>query len=36
MAGRNSNNVRYADKPILMRESEEDLKSHLMREKEQP
>ena len=33
MAGRNSNNLRYADEPILMTQSEEDLKNLLMREK---
>ena len=33
--GRNSNNLRYADDTILMAESEEELKSHLMRVKEE-
>ena len=32
-AGRNINNLRYADEPILMTQSEEDLKNLLMREK---
>ena len=30
IAGRNINNLRYADDTILMAESEEELKSHLM------
>ena len=34
MAGRNINNLRYADDTTLMIESEEDLKSLLMRVKE--
>ena len=34
IAGRNSNNFRYADDTILMAESEEKLKSLLMRVKE--
>ena len=34
IAGRNSNNLRYADDIILMAESEEELKSFLMRVKE--
>ena len=34
-AGRNSNNLRYADDAILMAESEEDLKTTLMRMKEE-
>ena len=33
IAGRNSNNVRYADDNILMAESEEELKSLLMKVK---
>ena len=33
-AGRNINNLRYADKSSLMAESEEELKSLLMRVKE--
>jgi len=32
IAGRNSNNLRYADDPILMAESEKELKSLLMKE----
>ena len=35
IAGRNINNLRYADDTILMAESEEELKSHLMRVKEE-
>ena len=35
IAGRNINNLRYADYTILMAESEEDLKSLLMKEKEE-
>ena len=35
IAGRNINNLRYADDTTLMAESEEKLKSHLMRVKEQ-
>ena len=35
MAGRNSNNLRYADDTILMAESEEELKSLLMKVKEE-
>ena len=35
VAGRNSNNLRYADDTTLMAESEEELKSHLMKMKEQ-
>ena len=31
IAGRNSNNLRYADDAILMAESEEDLKSFLIK-----
>ena len=31
IAGRNSNNLRYADNPILMAENEEELKSLLMK-----
>ena len=34
MAGRNINNLRYADDTTLMRESEEELKSLLMKVKE--
>ena len=34
IAGRNSNNLRYADDTILMAESEEELKSLLMKMKE--
>ena len=33
IAGRNSNNLRYADDTTLMAESEEELKSHLMKVK---
>ena len=35
IAGRNINNLRYADGPTLMAESEEELKSLLMRVKEE-
>ena len=35
IAGRNINNFRYADDIILMAESEEELKSLLMRMKEE-
>ena len=35
IAGRNINNVRYADYTTLMAESEEELKSHLMQVKEE-
>ena len=35
MAGRNINNLRYADDTILMAESEEELKSLLMNVKEE-
>ena len=35
MAGRNINNFRYADDTTLMAESEEELKSFLMKVKEQ-
>ena len=35
IAGRNINNVRYADDTILMAESEEELKSLLMKVKEE-
>ena len=35
IAGRNTNNLRYADDTILMAESEEELKSHLMKLKEE-
>ena len=35
IAGRNSNNLRYADDIILMAESEEELKSLLMKMKEE-
>ena len=34
IAGRNINNLRYADNTILMAESEEKLKSFLMKVKE--
>ena len=35
MAGRNINNLRYADNTTLMAESEEELKSLLMKLKEE-
>ena len=35
IAGRNINNLRYADDSTLMAESEEDLKSFLMKVKEE-
>ena len=35
IAGRNINNLRYADDTTLMAESEEDLKTHLMEVKEE-
>ena len=35
IARRNINNLRYADDPILMTESEEELKSLLMKVKEE-
>ena len=35
IAGRNINNLRYADDTILMAESEEELKSLLMKSKEE-
>ena len=35
VAGRNINNLRYADDPTLMAESEEELKSLLMKVKEE-
>ena len=35
MAGRNINNLRYADDTTLMAESEEELKSLLMKMKEE-
>ena len=35
IAGRNINNLRYADETTLMAESEEDLKSLLMKVKEE-
>ena len=35
MAGRNINNLRYADDTTLMAESEEELKSFLMKGKEE-
>ena len=35
VAGRNINNLRYADDPSLMAESEEELKSLLMKVKEE-
>ena len=34
IAGKNINNLRYADDTTLMAESEEELKSHLIKEKE--
>ena len=34
IAGRNINNLRYADDTTLMAESEEELKSHLMKVRE--
>ena len=35
IAGRNINNLRHADDTTLMAESEEELKSHLMKVKEE-
>ena len=35
IAGRNINNLRYADDTILMAESEEELKSFLIKVKEE-
>ena len=35
IAGRNIHNLRYADNTTLMAESEEELKSHLMKVKEE-
>ena len=35
IAGRNINNLRYADDITLMTETEEELKSHLMKVKEE-
>ena len=35
IAGRNTNNLRYADDTILMAENKEELKSLLMRVKEE-
>ena len=35
IAGRNIKNLRYADGTTLMEESEEELKSHLMKVKEE-
>ena len=35
IAGRNINNLRYADNTTFMAESEEDLKSRLMKVKEE-
>ena len=35
IAGRNSNNLRYADDATLMAEGEEELKSFLMKVKEE-
>ena len=35
IAGRNINNLRYADDTTLMAESEEEVKSHLMKVKEE-
>ena len=35
IAGRNVNNLRYADDTTLMAESKKELKSHLMKVKEE-
>ena len=35
IAGRNINNLKYAEDTTLMAESEEELKSHLMKVKEE-
>ena len=35
IAGRNTNNIRYADDPTLMAKSKEELKSFLMKVKEE-
>ena len=35
IAGRNINNLRYADDTTLMAESKEEIKSHLMKVKEE-
>ena len=35
IAGRNINNLRYADDTTLMAESEEELKSHVIKVKEE-
>ena len=35
IAGKNINNLRYADDTTLMAESKEELKSHLMKVKEE-
>ena len=35
IAGRNINNLRYADDTTIMTESEEELKSHLMKVEEE-
>ena len=35
IAGKNINNLRYADDTTLMAESEEELKSHIMKVKEE-
>ena len=35
MTGRNINNIRYEDDTTLMAESEEELKNHLMKVKEE-
>ena len=35
IAGRNINNLRYADVTTLMAESEDELKSHLMKVREE-
>ena len=35
IAGKNINNLRYADDTTLMTESEEELKSHLIKVKEE-
>ena len=35
IAGRNTNNIRYADDTTLMADNKEELKSHLMKVKEE-
>ena len=35
IAGRNINNLKYGDDTTVMAESEEELKSHLMKQKEE-